>query len=44
MKTIGTEFRKTDIEVAICTNENTDIKILTPDEIDKELVRIGEMD
>lgn len=44
MKTIDTEFKKTDLEIAVCSAENTDIKVLTEDEIERELTRIGEQD
>ena len=44
MKTIETEFRKTDIEIAVTTKDDPYIKILTLDEIEQQLVRIGEID
>jgi 20S proteasome subunit alpha 1 len=42
--TLSTEFRSTDIEIAIVSNEERDVKILTPDEIERELAKIGESD
>ena len=38
------EFRSTDIEIAIATKEQPNIKIMTPKEIEAELTRIGEID
>lgn len=42
--TLSTEFRSTDIEIAIVTNDETSVKILSPDEIEKELAKVGESD
>jgi hypothetical protein len=41
---LSSEFRKTDIEIAIVTAENPEIHILTADEIEVELNKIGESD
>jgi len=41
---LSSEFRKTDIEIAIVTAENPEIHVLTPDEIEVELNKIGESD
>ena len=38
------EFRSTDIEIGIATKDDTYVKFLTPEEIEKELTRIGEID
>jgi 20S proteasome subunit alpha 1 len=42
--TLSTEFRNTDIEIALVTSEETDVKVLTPEEIERELAKIGESD
>ena len=42
--TLSMEFRSTDIEIAIATKEQPNIKIMTPKEIEAELTRIGEID
>ena len=42
--TLSTEFRSTDIEIALITNENTNVHILTPEEIERELAKVGESD
>lgn len=42
--TLSMEFRKTDIEIAIVTVDNSNIQILNEEQIDKELIRIGEID
>jgi len=41
---LSSEFRKTDIEVAIVSDENPEVHVLTPDEIEVELNKIGESD
>ena len=40
--TLNMEFRSTDIEVAIAVEG--EVKLLTPEEIEKELIKIGEID
>ncbi len=42
--TLSTEFRNTDIEIALVTSEDSDVKILTPEEIERELAKVGESD
>ena len=42
--TLSMEFRSTDIEIAIATKTEPNIKIMTPKEIEAELTRIGEID
>lgn len=42
--TLSMEFRSTDIEIAIATKNEPNIKIMTPKEIEAELTRIGEID
>lgn len=42
--TLSTEFRSTDIEIAVASVDEKDIKILTPEEIERELAKIGESD
>jgi 20S proteasome subunit alpha 1 len=42
--TLSMEFRSTDIEIGIATKDDTYVKFLTPEEIEKELTRIGEID
>ena len=42
--TLSMEFRNTDIEIGIASVEDDYVKFLTPEEIEKELVRIGEID
>jgi hypothetical protein len=41
---LNQEFRNTDIEVGIVTSEEKEVKILTPEEIERELSKIGESD
>jgi hypothetical protein len=41
---LSSEFRKTDIEIALVTSENPEVRVLSPDEIEIELNRIGESD
>jgi hypothetical protein len=43
-KTLGQEFRNTDVEVGIVTAEDREVKIMTPQEIERELTKIGESD
>ena len=42
--TLSTEFRNTDIEIALVTTNETNVKILTPEEIERELAKVGESD
>ena len=42
--TLSMEFRSTDIEIGIASVEDDYVKFLTPEEIEKELTRIGEID
>ena len=42
--TLSMEFRSTDIEIAIATKTEPNIKIMTQKEIEAELTRIGEID
>jgi 20S proteasome subunit alpha 1 len=42
--TLSVEFRNTDVEIAIVTKEEPNVKVLTPEEIERELVKIGESD
>jgi 20S proteasome subunit alpha 1 len=42
--TLSTEFRNTDIEIAMLTKEEPNVKILSPDEIERELAKVGESD
>ena len=42
--TLSMEFRSTDIEIAIATKTEPNIKIMTSKEIEAELTRIGEID
>ena len=42
--TLSAEFRATDIELAIVTTEDTDVHILSPEEIERELAKVGESD
>lgn len=41
---MSSEFRKTDVEMAIVTSEFPEVHVLTPDEIEVELNKIGESD
>jgi hypothetical protein len=41
---LSSEFRKTDVEIAVVSAENPEVHILTPDEIEVELNKIGESD
>ena len=41
---MSSEFRKTDVEIAVVTKEHPEVHILTPDEIEVELNKIGESD
>jgi hypothetical protein len=38
------EFRSTDIEIGIVTKEDPFVRILNPEEIERELNKIGESD
>jgi 20S proteasome subunit alpha 1 len=42
--TLSTEFRSTDIEIALVSTEEPNVHILTPDEIERELAKVGESD
>lgn len=42
--TLSTEFRSTDIEIGLVTLEEPNVKILTPEEIERELSKVGESD
>jgi 20S proteasome subunit alpha 1 len=42
--TLSTEFRSTDIEIGLVTFEEPNVKILTPEEIERELSKVGESD
>lgn len=42
--TLSTEFRSTDIEIGLVTLEDPNVKILTPEEIERELSKVGESD
>lgn len=42
--TLSMEFRGSDIELAIVTQEDTNLKILSIEDIDKELLKISESD
>jgi 20S proteasome subunit alpha 1 len=42
--TLSTEFRSTDIEIGLVTSEEPNVRILTPEEIERELSKVGESD
>jgi 20S proteasome subunit alpha 1 len=42
--TLSTEFRSTDIEIGVVTSEEPEVRVLTPEEIERELAKIGESD
>ncbi len=42
--TLSTEFRNTDIEIALVTKDESNVKILSPEEIERELAKVGESD
>jgi 20S proteasome subunit alpha 1 len=42
--TLSTEFRSTDIEIGLVTLEEPNVKILTLEEIERELSKVGESD
>ncbi len=42
--TLSTEFRNTDVEIALVTADDTNVKILTTEEIERELAKVGESD
>lgn len=42
--TLSTEFRSTDIEIGLVTLEEPNVKILTPEETERELSKVGESD
>lgn len=42
--TLSMEFRKSDIEIGMVSAENCNVKILSEEEIERELIKIGEID
>jgi 20S proteasome subunit alpha 1 len=42
--TLSTEFRNTDIEIAVVTQESPEVHVLNLDEIERELSKVGESD
>jgi 20S proteasome subunit alpha 1 len=42
--TLSAEFRSTDIEIGVVSVDQREVKVLTPEEIEIELTRIGESD
>jgi 20S proteasome subunit alpha 1 len=42
--TLSTEFRNTDIEIALVSTESPKVQILSPEDIERELAKVGESD
>ena len=42
--TLSTEFRSSDIEIALVSDEDTSVQILSQEEIERELSKVGESD